>query len=312
VNAFGFGGVNYHLALEEFRSADYQHATLLRATDQRVVTVPGTSVPERPQPDQQFRAFFLSATSREDLQHQVNALLQDMAANNDIHATAHKLSNTADASQTHRLAFTAGTPDRCLETLRIILKHLESGGPAEQLQLKGILYSEAPPVTAGQIAFLFPGQGSQYPDMLQDLRAPYASFENTFDRADHLWQKLTGTTISQLIGSDDRGKEATLELLRDTRNTHPALFVTEYAVFTALEEMGVAPYAMIGHSVGEIIALAASGALSFADGLRFSNLRVSARLPLIPRKSVWPTDAMIRSRPSHNTHIWPIRGRSAA
>ncbi|MBN2469892.1 MAG: ACP S-malonyltransferase [Anaerolineae bacterium] len=111
-----------------------------------------------------------------------------------------------------------------------------------------------------QTALLFPGQGSQEIGMGADLAARYPAARTAFEEAD----ALLGFPLSRLCWE---GPETELN---DTYNTQPALFATSIAVLRALEaEIGpVRPAYMAGHSLGELTALTAAGALSFADGLR--------------------------------------------
>ncbi len=109
-------------------------------------------------------------------------------------------------------------------------------------------------------ALLFPGQGSQQVGMGKDLYAAYEEARAAFDEAD----KILGFPLSRLCFDGPKSE------LDDTVNTQPALFVTSLALWRALSGRGRAPQAafVAGHSMGEYSALAVSGALSFADGLR--------------------------------------------
>lgn len=113
-------------------------------------------------------------------------------------------------------------------------------------------------------AFLFPGQGSQFVGMSEDLLA-WPQAQEILRRADD----LLGFSLSELMLS---GPEARLN---DTANTQPALFVHAMAAWTVLETVkaDIAPTYMAGHSLGELTALTAAGALSFEDGLRLVRLR---------------------------------------
>jgi len=108
-------------------------------------------------------------------------------------------------------------------------------------------------------AFLFPGQGSQIVGMGQSLAASSAAAKAIFDEAD----KLLNFNLSGLCWN---GPEAELN---DTYNTQPALYVCSMAALAALhEKLGeFKPAFVAGHSLGEVTALVAAGALEFMDGL---------------------------------------------
>ena len=114
-------------------------------------------------------------------------------------------------------------------------------------------------------AFVFPGQGSQAVGMGRDLAAAFPEARQTFEEADD----ILGFSLSKLIWD---GPEADLN---DTLNTQPALFahsLAAYRVFCA-RQPGLAPVFMAGHSLGQLSAVAAAGALCFADGLRLVRRR---------------------------------------
>jgi len=119
-------------------------------------------------------------------------------------------------------------------------------------------------VTASQLAFVFPGQGSQSLGMLGDLAAHHPIVVDTFNEASEgagvdLW------TLAQ------QGPETQLN---QTEYTQPALLAAGVAVWRAwLEQGGATPAALAGHSLGEYTALVAAGALSLADAARLVRLR---------------------------------------
>lgn len=114
-------------------------------------------------------------------------------------------------------------------------------------------------------AFVFPGQGSQAVGMGQELAETYPVARETFDEAD----SILGIPLSKLMW------EGPVEELNETVNTQPALYVHSIAAWRTftLHDRDFGPATVAGHSLGELSALTASGALSFADGLRLVRTR---------------------------------------
>ena len=114
-------------------------------------------------------------------------------------------------------------------------------------------------------AFVFPGQGSQVVGMGRELAAHYPIAKQTFEEAD----SILGFSLSRLM------MEGAVDELNDTVNTQPALFVHSLAAYRVFSKLypDLKPASMAGHSLGELSALAASGALSFDDGLRLVRKR---------------------------------------
>ena len=114
-----------------------------------------------------------------------------------------------------------------------------------------------------KIAFLFPGQGSQYAGMGRSLAEQYTQARQVFAEAD----ETLGIPLSQMCFE---GPDEDLKL---TENTQPALLTVSVAAYRVLESHGVRPDFVAGHSLGEYSALVAAGALRFADALKLVRKR---------------------------------------
>jgi [acyl-carrier-protein] S-malonyltransferase len=114
-------------------------------------------------------------------------------------------------------------------------------------------------------AFVFPGQGSQAVGMGRDLAEAFPAARQLFDEADALF----GFSLSKLMW--DGPKEG----LDETVNTQPALYIHSIAAWRTFTHLypDFQPASVAGHSLGELSALTASGALSFADGLKLVRMR---------------------------------------
>ncbi|MDT5123361.1 MAG: [acyl-carrier-protein] S-malonyltransferase [Acidobacteriota bacterium] len=115
-----------------------------------------------------------------------------------------------------------------------------------------------------RLAYIFPGQGSQFSGMGSDLAEKYTAAREVFEEAD----EALGFSISRLCFS------GTAEELQLTENTQPAILTTSIATLRAAQAAGLpAPEYVAGHSLGEYSALVAAGALSLADAVRTVRLR---------------------------------------
>jgi len=124
----------------------------------------------------------------------------------------------------------------------------------------------------GKIAFVFPGQASQYPGMGKELADNHPVAQAVFDEAD----KALGFSISQMCFA---GTEEDLKL---TANTQPAILTVSVAAHRALMEKGIAPDFVAGHSLGEYSALVAAGSLKFSDAVQIVRQRGTYMQEAVP------------------------------
>jgi len=128
------------------------------------------------------------------------------------------------------------------------------------------------PSQTAKTAFLFPGQGSQFPGMGKSLADTYPTAHQTFEEADD----AVGFPLSKLCFE---GPEDQLKL---TENTQPALVAVSTAAFRVLQEKGLVFDYVAGHSLGEYSALVAAGSLAFPDALRLVRKRGAYMQQAVP------------------------------
>ena len=122
-------------------------------------------------------------------------------------------------------------------------------------------------------AFVFPGQGSQAPQMLADYYQQSSIFKDTFVEA----SDALGFDLWDLIASGDQ------ETLSLTANTQPVLLASSVAIYRVYESMcGVKPALMSGHSLGEFSALTAAGSIALADAVRLVRRRGELMQAAVP------------------------------
>ncbi|MCL6472882.1 MAG: ACP S-malonyltransferase [Firmicutes bacterium] len=108
------------------------------------------------------------------------------------------------------------------------------------------------------IAFVFPGQGSQYIGMGKDMVDKYHDIEHTFNRA----KEISGVDYLDIC------LNGPAEKLNNTVHTQPCIYILSMGIFRVIDNYGFKPQIMAGHSLGEYTALTAARALKFSDGLR--------------------------------------------
>src|SRR6185503_10778534 len=127
-----------------------------------------------------------------------------------------------------------------------------------------------------KIAFVFTGQGAQYPQMGRQLYQMEPVFKNAIDRCAAVMDAEMGASLNDVLFGP-----SSAEFLNDTRYVQPALFAIEYALADLLKHWGIEPEYVIGHSVGEITAACVAGMLDLEDAVRFvvARGRLMGQLP---------------------------------
>jgi acyl transferase domain-containing protein/NAD(P)-dependent dehydrogenase (short-subunit alcohol dehydrogenase family)/acyl carrier protein len=269
VSAFGFGGTNFHIVLEEHIPGKILSEDKVRiAVSQRE----GISIEPAKLKAPLRGAAVLGADSNEALIHRLQALQKDAAAGK---APVPAAPCESDLRADIRIAIDYGNAAELADKIGKALKAFEENQPArwKALRPKGIFLGKGP---APKVAFLFTGQGSQYVNMLKTLRETEPIVTQVYEEADRTMEPLLGKPLSHCIYLDESNEAALAaaeEGLKQTAITQPAVLATETALARMLGAYGISPDMVMGHSLGEYGALVAAGAISFAEALK----AVSAR-----------------------------------
>ncbi len=122
------------------------------------------------------------------------------------------------------------------------------------------------------VAFLFTGQGAQYFGMCKNYYNTFDVFKNAVDECDEVLKSNLDYSIKDILWSDTIPDK---NLIHQTKFTQPGLFVVEYALSKLWMSVGVQPSALIGHSIGEIVALTIAGAIDLQDALKLVMARAA-------------------------------------
>jgi acyl transferase domain-containing protein/acyl carrier protein len=263
VSAFGFGGANFHAVLEEYIPG------ALNGHGKRQVAVaeapPASTVPQR-------GAAVIGGASAAELADRLRAIQQSAAAGR---APLPAAPSETDLGAAERVAIEYADAADLAEKSAKALHAIAAGQPAtwKALSAQGVFRGHGP---AHKVAFLYTGQGSQYVNMLAELRATEPVVAETFAEADRVLESLLGARLSDIVFVDPKDAQAMAgaeEMLRQTAITQPAVLTADLALTRLLARHGIRPDMVMGHSLGEYGALVAAGAMPFADALE----AVSAR-----------------------------------
>ena len=268
VSAFGFGGTNFHAVLAEYVPEPGEGG----ARQFAVSEVKVTARPVAPAPAPPRRAAVLGAATEAQLGEALANLAAEAVEGRMPPATPPG-PETLRAAE--RIAIDYGTAEELAEKVTWAQQAQASGEAAwKLLQARGIFRGSGP---RPKVAFLYTGQGSQYPNMLRSLAETDPLVAEVFDEADRAMKPLlAGKTLRDFLFVDRNDPSAVAkaeEELRRTEITQPSVLTVDYALTRLLEQQGFRPDFVMGHSLGEYGALVAAGALPFADALE----AVSAR-----------------------------------
>ena len=294
LSAFGFGGTNFHAVLEEYiphrlnGNGNGKRSVVVTETPAKGIEATMTAKQDfsaRPpsagahtsSPATTYKtplrgALVIGAATEAELIERLRAVEKEAKAGN---APTPAAPAEADLRATERLAIDYANAAELAAKSAGALKALAAHQPAiwKALRAQGIFRGQGP---APKVAFLYPGQGSQYVNMLKPLCAKEPIVAETFAEADRVMAPILGKPLSEFIFVDHSDGDAVAKAeddLRQTAITQPAVLASDLALTRLLAAYGIGPDFTIGHSLGEYGALVVAGGLPFADALE----AVSAR-----------------------------------
>jgi phthiocerol/phenolphthiocerol synthesis type-I polyketide synthase C len=234
VSSFGFGGTNAHVVIRQPEVAEL---------------LPGRTDGAGGRPAE---LLVLSAHSRPALTATAASYADFIeAAPDSVPEVASAVGWQRDLAG-HRLALTLAEPERMVASLRAFAETGSVVGGAA-----GVALSAAP-----KICLVFSGNGCQWAGMGRTAFARNEAFRRRFSAIDEIFTRLAGWSLADALHD-----HALAERLRLTRVAQPLLFAVQSAVAASLAEWGLQPDTVLGHSVGEVAAAEASGAISLAEAI---------------------------------------------
>lgn len=231
VSSFGFSGTNAHVVLEE--------------------------APTPPMPAAPHAAYLLPLSAKTP--DALKALAQHYADFLEDDVPLADVCYTASVRRTHlryRSAVTGSTREALIAALNAYTSgtHLPAGRVGQKQ-----------PGLRPKIAFVFSGQGAQYPGMAQALLAHEAHFRTVFRACDTAFQRYADWSLEAFVNDVTQH-----ERVDDTEVAQPLLCAYEIALFAWWQHMGLTPVCVIGHSVGELAAAYAAGMVSIEEAMRLA------------------------------------------
>ena len=276
ISAMGFGGINCHVTIA---SAEPPRRRLEPAIDERALMVSA----------QEDELFIFSGSDASEISAKCREISETVkgASLAELTDLAAHLGNQVNPQHPWRAALTAGSPDEVRQRLQKLQSYLNCGSVDP-----GDVYQNAPDriwighsVKPPRIGLLFPGQGSQKLNMARILVERFQWAREIAQIADHLSAEFQAAPLSQIVNPPlDRARDAgqvdawqrTLSL---TANAQPAVCLASILWFKFLQDLGIVPVAVGGHSLGEAAAFYAAGAFNEKTLMRFAFLRGQAMTP---------------------------------
>jgi acyl transferase domain-containing protein len=135
------------------------------------------------------------------------------------------------------------------------------------------VFTQNQPQRRTALDFIFPGQGSQHLNMGLGLYQHDAGYRECFDQCVEILKPLLGFDLRDKIFAEE--SESNAAAINQTGVAQPGIFAVSYCLAKRLEQLGIKPQRMVGHSVGEFVAACLAGVFSLEDALRLISFRAS-------------------------------------
>jgi acyl transferase domain-containing protein/phosphopantetheinyl transferase/acyl carrier protein len=261
VNAFGFGGINAHAILEEHPASEASAADGHPVRWETEVFVVGAESRAELMDKARRLRDFVSATPQVDL--------KDLAYSLNVPLTGGPV----------RLSVVAATAAELGQKLERAVERLSDPRCKKIKEVHGVYFFEEPLKPGRRMAFLFPGEGSQYVNMLADLCIHFPEVRKCFDVIDRVFASHSRNYVpSDYIfprpAFSDGERAAAEKRLWEMEGAFEAVLTASWALFTLLTRLDIRPDALLGHSTGEYSAMRAAGVIDLSDEdriARFAN-----------------------------------------
>ncbi len=242
VSSFGVGGTNAHILLQEAPICK------LRSTVETGNELPVSILPISGVTEEAMCANVIALANRLD-----QMLNDEQTSNVPISAVANTLQTGRDEFS-YRAAIVTDRVSDAAEVLKT-------------RQAPRFMKRKATP-SVRDLIFMFPGQGSQYVRMGQNLYQHSDIFRESLDRCAEILTPLLDRDLREVLFPPAGAEEAAKEILKNTRFTQPALFSLSYSLAQVWLAWGVQPAAVMGHSIGEFAAACIAGVFKLEDALQ--------------------------------------------
>ena len=262
VDSFGFGGINYHAILEEAPTGKNYAAGMLKQP------INETCWPAE--------IFVFRASARNELLQQIG-LMQEKLAKTEFRELQDTIANVANIDARSILTIVAANQSQLSALLHKANIILRDNFRTEFFAMQGIYFSEKPLAAEEKVAFLFPGSGAQYLNMGGDLAAHFPFVDNIFSQVDKVSCKYTGVSMLPFLTAQTNDLQSRMpqaeELLMRSDYNRPALMALEAGIHQILLRCGLKPDMVVGHSLGEYLALYAAGVFDLSTVIDITTIR---------------------------------------